>query len=127
MAKKEFTYRGKSMEELKALSHKEFSQLATAATRRKILRGFNDREKKLLKDIKNNKKNIETHARDMVILPEMIGATIKIYNGKSFETIIFEPEMIGHVLGEFGLSRKKVSHNAPGIGATQSSGAAAKK
>ncbi|MBS3128570.1 30S ribosomal protein S19 [Candidatus Woesearchaeota archaeon] len=121
MAKKEFTYRGKTIDELKTLSQKEFAQYATSATRRKILRGFNDRERKLLKDIKNNKKNIETHARDMVILPEMIGSTIKVYNGKTFELVMIEPEMINHVLGEFCLTRKRVSHNAPGIGATQSS------
>ena len=57
----------------------------------------------------------------MIILPEMVGVTIKIHMGKSFVAIRIEPEMIGHVLGEFALTRKIVSHSAPGIGATRSS------
>ncbi|MBS3176155.1 30S ribosomal protein S19 [Candidatus Woesearchaeota archaeon] len=123
MAKKEFMYRGKTLDELKTLSHKEFAQYATSSTRRKILRGFNDREKKLLEDVKVKKKNIETHAREMIILPEMVGATIKIYSGKTFDPVLLEPDMLGHCLGEFVLTRRTVKHNAPGIGATRSSAA----
>jgi len=127
MAKKEFTYRGKSIDELKSLTHKEFAQLATTATRRSILRGFRHTEKELLKDIKNGKKNIETHARDMIVLPEMIDAMIKVHNGKSFELVVIQPEMIGHALGEFALTRKRVGHSSPGVGATQAAGGAKKK
>ena len=68
-----------------------------------------------------DKKNIETHCRDMVILPEMIGKTIKIHRGNSFVMVVIEPEMIGHFLGEFALTRKKIEHSAPGVGATRSS------
>ena len=114
------------MEELKAMSHNEFAQIATSRIRRRILRGFSDREKKILDDIKKQKRNIETHARDMIIMPEMVGATIKIHNGKNFEQVMIEPEMVAHYLGEFSLTRRKVSHNAPGIGATQSSAGAKK-
>ncbi len=121
MAKKEFTYRGKTVEELKKLSLNELAQLLPSRQRRKIKRGFTDQHKILLKKLRINEKNIETHDRDMIILPEMIGSTIKIYNGKEFMPVMIEPEMIGHYLGEFALTRKKVAHSAPGIGATRSS------
>jgi len=121
MARKEFTFKGKTIDELKKMSLKEFSQLVTARQRRTINRGFTDQQKILLKKLRSNKKNIETHCRDIVILPEMIGTNIRIHRGKEFVQILIEPEMIGRYLGEFALTRKKVAHSAPGIGATKSS------
>jgi len=123
MAKKEFTYRGKTIEDLKKLSVEEFAKLVPSRERRKLKRGFTDAEKKFLKVIQKNPKNIETHCRDMVVLPQMIGMMIKIYNGKQFVQVMMEPEMIAHRLGEFALTRRSVQHSAPGIGATRSSAA----
>lgn len=121
MAKKEFTFRGKTIEEIKKLSHNELAQLLTARQRRTLLRGFTEQQKILLKKLRAGEKNIETHCRDMIILPDMIGSTIKIHQGKEFVPVVVEPDMIGHCLGEFVLTRKKVAHSAPGIGATRSS------
>ena len=121
MAKKEFTFKGKTLEELKKMSLNEVAQLMTARQRRCIKRGFTDQQKILLKKIKSNQKNIETHCRDMIILPEMIGTTIKVHQGKEFVPVIIESDMIGHYLGEFTFTRKRVAHSAPGIGATRSS------
>ena len=121
MAKKEFTFKGKTVDELKKLSLNEFSQLITSRQRRSLKRGFTEQQKILLKKIKSNQKNIETHCRDMIILPEMIGLTIKVHQGKEFVPVIIEQDMIGHCLGEFALTRRKVAHSAPGIGATRSS------
>lgn len=121
MAKKEFTFKGKTTEELKKLSLNELAQLLTSRQRRTIKRGFTEQQKILLKKLRNNKKNIETHCRDMIILPEMIGKTIKVHQGKDFVPVAIEEGMIGHYLGEFVLTRKKVAHSAPGIGATRSS------
>lgn len=121
MAKKEFTFKGKTIDEIKKLSLNEVAQLLTSRQRRTIKRGFTDQQKILLKKIRNNGKNIKTHCRDMIVLPEMIGLSIKIYQGKEFVPIIIEPDMVGHYLGEFVLTRKKVAHSAPGIGATRSS------
>ena len=121
MAKKEFSFRGKSIEELKKMSVNEVAQLFTSRARRTLKRGFTDQQKILLKKVKNKEKNIETHCRDMIIIPEMIGETIKVYSGKEFIPVIIEPDMIGHRLGEFVLTRKRVAHSAPGIGATRSS------
>ncbi|MBI3034794.1 30S ribosomal protein S19 [Candidatus Woesearchaeota archaeon] len=121
MAKKEFTLRGKTTDELKKLSLTELMQLLTARQRRTIKRGFTEQQKILLKKLRNSEKNIKTHCRDMIILPEMIGTTIKVHHGREFVPVAVEPDMVGHYLGEFVLTRKKVTHSAPGIGATRSS------
>ena len=121
MAKKEFTFKGRTAEELKKLSLNELAQLLTSRQRRTIKRGFTEQQKILLKKLRSNKKNIETHCRDMIILPEMIGKIIKVHQGKDFVPVAIEADMIGHYLGEFVLTRKKVAHSAPGIGATRSS------
>ena len=88
-----------------------------------LKRGIPDEQKKVLKKIKDQDKNIKTHLRDMIVLPEMVGATIAIHKGKEFLKVIIQEEMIGHYLGEFALTRKGVAHSAPGIGATKSSSA----
>lgn len=121
MAKKEFTLKGKTIEELKNMSLNELAQLLTARQRRSIKRGSNEQQKILLKKLRANKKNIETHCRDIIILPEMVGKIIKVYQGKEFVPVAIEPDMVGHYLGEFALTRKRVTHSAPGIGATRSS------
>ena len=122
MARKEFVFHGKVMDELKNMSLKEFAQLLPSRQRRTLLKGLSDLNKKLLKDIKTSN-NVRTHCRDVIILPEMVGKTVKIYSGKEFVPVLIIAEMMGHYLGEFVLSRKKVVHHAPGIGATKSSAA----
>ena len=121
MAKKEFTIKGKTIDELKKLSLNELAQILTARQRRTLKKGFTTQQKILLKKLRANEKNIETHCRDMIILPEMVGVTIKLHQGKEFVPVAIEQDMIGHYLGEFALTRKKVAHSAPGIGATRSS------
>ena len=121
MARKEYTFRGKTLNELKNISINEFAELLPARQRRSLKRGFTDQQKILLKRIKNKEKNIESHCRDMIILPEMVGMMIKVHRGKEFVPVTIIEEMIGHCLGEFALTRKKVQHSAPGIGATRSS------
>ncbi len=121
MAKKVIIVKGMKEEELKKLSLKEFTEITNSRTRRSLKRGFTELQKKLLKKIDKNEKNIKTHCRDMVIIPKMIGLTLKVYNGKEYIPVIIQPEMIGHYLGEFALTRRKVAHSAPGIGATRSS------
>jgi small subunit ribosomal protein S19 len=121
MTKKEFTFRGKSVDDIKKMTLKEFAELLPARQRRSLKRGLDDLQKDFLQHIKKGKKNLETHARNMIILPEMLDKTIRVHNGKGFSDIIIQPEMLGHYLGEFALTRKKVTHSAPGIGATRSS------
>lgn len=123
MAKK-FSYRGKSLEELQEMTLEDFAKLLNARERRVMKRGFTKIEKKLLDTIRHSKdkdKLIKTHARDMIVLPEMVGAKLGIHNGKEFKMIIVDASMIGHRLGEFALTRGRVKHSAPGLGATRSS------
>lgn len=121
MARKEFTYRGKTLDELKAMDLKQFSQLLPSRQRKSVLKGLSDVNKKLLKDLKTGE--VKTHNREIVIIPDMVGRTVKVYNGKEFVPVMIITEMLGHYLGEFALTRKKVVHHAPGIGATKSSAA----
>ena len=121
MVKKEFIYKGKTIDELKKLSLNELAQLLPSRQRKTMKRGFTEQQNILLKKLRSNKKNIETHCRDMIILPEMIGKIIKVHQGKEFVNVVIEADMLGHYLGEFGMTRKKVMHSAPGIGATRSS------
>ena len=121
MAKKEITIKGKTLDELKKMGTNELAQLLPSRQRRAMKRGMTEQQKILLEKLKSNEKNIETHCRDMIILPEMVGVIIKVHQGREFIPVAIEPEMIGHYLGEFALTRKKVAHNAPGIGSTRSS------
>ncbi|MHA1985047.1 MAG: 30S ribosomal protein S19 [Promethearchaeota archaeon] len=124
-----FHYRGYTLEELKKMNMDQFIQLLPARARRSLKRGLPPRQKKLLERLrrayraKKRGKDLltRTHVRDMICFPEMVGLKIGIYNGKSFEIVDIKPEMIGHYLGEFSLTRRRVSHGSPGIGATRSS------
>jgi small subunit ribosomal protein S19 len=117
-----FSYKGKSAEELESMSIEEFSGLIKSRARRSLKRGLTETQKKLLSDIrKSPDKFHKTHCREMVIIPEMVGKKIGIYNGKEFVAVDIKDFMIGHRLGEFAMSRKQVKHSAPGFGATKSS------
>ncbi len=123
---KKFTFRGYGLEELQKMSMDEFAKLLPSHQRRSLLRGLPTRQKKLLEDIRAVRERgkeavIRTHCRDMVVLPEMVGLKFGVYNGKEFVVVEIKSEMIGHRLGEFAQTRKKVTHGTPGIGATRSS------
>jgi len=123
---REFTFRGYTLEQLQNMSLEEFAKLLKSNARRHILRGLTDTERKLLRKIRKAKKlginkPIKTHAREMVILPEMVGLIIYVHNGKEFVPVEIKPEMIGRRLGEFVPTNKPVKHGMPGVGATKSS------
>jgi small subunit ribosomal protein S19 len=121
---KEFTFRGKTVKELQAMSIEEFSKLIPSRTRRALKKnGF---EKKILKKIETAKKNpkpkpIRTHRRDLVVVPAMVGVKFAVHKGKEFESVDVNEKMLGHYLGEFALTRKRLMHGKAGIGATKSS------
>ena len=126
MSVRKFTYKGKTLEELLKMPMDDFIKLLPARQRRSLLRGLTEEERKLLEKIREYKqkginKPIKTHCRDMIILPEMVGTTIMVHNGKDFIPVHITEEMIGHRLGEFALTCKKVEHGAPGLRATRSS------
>lgn len=129
LKRKEFTYRGKTLDELKAIDVREFAKYLKSRERRAVLRQFQDIEKfvSMLKEKMQRNKKLKTHKRDIIIVPEMVGMKIQIYDGHNFMPIEITGEMLGHRLGEFAVTRKKVSHGEAGIGATKGSKAKAKK
>ena len=123
----EFTYRGHTLEELQSMTVEEVAALLPARQRRTIERGLSVEQEKLLAKARDAGQQetandpIRTHLRDMPVLPEMVGVTFAVHNGESFERVRVEPEMLGHYLGEFQLTRQSVEHGQAGIGATRSS------
>jgi small subunit ribosomal protein S19 len=123
LRKKEFTYRGKTLEELKQMEIREFAKLLKSNEKRTALRQSDEIQKFILRGNKKIKKNkqIKTHSRYLIIVPQMIGMKINIHNGKSFFLVEITQEMLGHRFGEFALTRSKVKHGTAGVGATRSS------
>ncbi len=121
--KKEYRFHGLSIDEVKELSMNDLLPLLPSRMRRSLKRGFSPRQNKLYNDIQEASEDvvIRTHLRDMVILPSFVGHKIAIHNGNEFQEVKIEPDMIGHYLGEFALTRKIVKHTGPGVGATRSS------
>lgn len=126
MAKKSFSFRGKTIEELQSLSLKELAELLPSRQRRSINRGFSAEKKNIIEKLKK-KNSIRTHVRDMIVLPQFVGKTISIHNGKSFEPVLIQEDMIGMFFGELVLTRKRIQHNSPGVGASKSSANQSKK
>ena len=111
------------------MSMDDFIRLLPSRQRRSLKRGLSQDQRKLLEKLRHVRresdgskiKTVQTHSRDMIILPEMVGVTIQVYNGKEFEPIEIVEQMIGHYVGEFAITNKKVTHGTPGIGASRSS------
>jgi small subunit ribosomal protein S19 len=123
---KEFRYRGKSLEELNAMPTEALLELLPSRARRSLNRGVTEEKRKLLEDARAAREGkrqgeIKTHARDMIVLPTMVGLTISVHNGREFVPLEVKPEMIGRYLGEYVITNKKVVHGTPGIGASRSS------
>ncbi|KAI0704281.1 ribosomal protein S19-domain-containing protein [Cytidiella melzeri] len=125
-----FSYRGIELDKLLDLSNEEFVDVVHARARRRFQRGLKRKPMGLIKKLRKAKKEappnekpavVKTHLRDMIIVPEMIGSVVGIYNGKVFNSVEIKPEMVGHYLAEFSCSYKPVKHGRPGIGATHSS------
>lgn len=123
---KQFEYRGVSLEELQGMSLEKLFLLFSSRQRRSLTRGITDGKRKLIEEIKLAKAGklktpIKTHLRDLIILPYMVGVTVNTFAGKDFVPVTIIPEMIGHYLGEYVMTNKRVSHGAPGVGASRSS------
>jgi small subunit ribosomal protein S19 len=121
-------YRGKNVNDLKALDIREFAKLVKSRARRTLLRNYDVVaafvKKCEMKDAKG--KLIKTHDRALVIVPQMVGKTIGVYNGKEFIKVVVTEEMLGHRLGEFSMTRKIARHTKMGIGASKSTVSQAK-
>ncbi|MFH0986487.1 MAG: 30S ribosomal protein S19 [Candidatus Micrarchaeota archaeon] len=121
MAKKEFTYKGKTIEELQKMSVDEFAKLVPSRKRRTLERGIKEAQKRLIKTAEKSdgRKPVKTHLREMIIIPQFIGKKFAVHDGKDWNQVEVKPEMIGHCLGEFSMTRERVTHSGPGIGATR--------
>ena len=84
--KKQFTYKGKTIDELKTLDVREFAKLVGSRQKRTILRNFQEIEDFINRSkVKLDKsKSIKTHQRSLIVVPEMIGWKVFIYNGNKF-------------------------------------------
>ena len=111
---KKFKFRGKTLEELKAMSIEDFALLLPSNIRRKVTRGFTEQEEIFLKKIRSGETNLKTHLRDIFVLPEMVGQKISIYNGKEFVQINIVEEMLGMRFGELVPTRKIAQHSGGG-------------
>nr|UXY88505.1 40S ribosomal protein S15 [Cryptomonas curvata] len=118
------------MEHLINMTSTDLIKTFTSRGRRKFCRGLQQKPITFLRKLRQVKKLakfnesitvVRTHLRNMIIVPEMIGNQIAIYNGKTFNQIEIKPDMIGHYTGEFSITYKPVKHGRPGIGATSSS------
>jgi small subunit ribosomal protein S19 len=126
---KEFSYRGHNLNSLTGMSMDEFINMLPSRQRRSLQRGLTPEQRILLEKLREAKEakkqgkdvSLKTHVRDLIILPEMVGAKIAVHNGKEFVAMEIKPEMIGHYLGEFAITNKPVRHGTPGIGASRSS------
>lgn len=126
---REFIYRGYTLEQLQNMSMDEFINLLPSRQRRSLHRGLTPEQRAMLEKIRKAKEAIrkgsnmivKTHVRDMIILPEMVGLTLLVHNGKEFVSVEIKPEMTGHYLGEFAITNRPVKHGTPGIGASRSS------
>jgi len=72
----------------------------------KLLKKISD-----LKSQKNKKKVIKTWSRRSMIIPEMVGLTIAVHNGKKFIPVFISENMVGHKLGEFSPTRMFKGHS----------------
>lgn len=130
-ARKQSLYRGKSLQELQELPLDELVELLPARQRRSLARPqyWTHERSKLLGKLRNAKAAMEegkeiivrTHVRDFVVLPEFVGLTVEVHNGREFEKIELTLDKVGNYLAEFAHTRQLVRHSAPGIGATRSS------
>lgn len=71
-----------------------------------------DKAMALQEDSAKGSKVIKTWSRRSTIIPEFIGLTIAVHNGKKFIPVFVTDQMVGHKLGEFALTRNYYGHGA---------------
>jgi len=101
----------------------EVLMLMPSRSRRTYLRGLNHEQQMLFDNMMTAEMGqiVRTHRKDLPIIPQFVGKIVSVYNGKEFKDVEVKPEMIGHFVGEFVLTRKVPQHSGPGVGATRSS------
>ena len=121
---REFLYRGHTIDELRTMSMDDFIRLLPSRMRRSLRRGLSVEQRTVIEKLRSSPpegKPLRTHARDLIILPEMVGRTLLVHNGIVFVEVRITEKMVGRYLGEFAITNKPVRHGRPGIGASRSS------
>jgi small subunit ribosomal protein S15e len=127
---RKYTYRGVDLDQLLDMSTDQLVELYGARQRRRFQRGMKRNSLALIKKLRKARKEasagekpdaVRTHLRNMIVIPEMIGSVVGVYNGKTFNQVEVKPDMVGHYLAEFSITYKPCKHGRPGIGATHSS------
>ncbi len=127
---REFKYKGYSGDQIKRLSIETLMPLLNSRQRRSLDRRLStymtDEKRKFREELKLSREGkltspLKTHLRDMIILPDMIGLSVLVHNGKEFIQFTIRPEMVGHYLGEYSITNKRVQHGSPGVGSSRSS------
>lgn len=121
-------YKGYEEEQISAMSLEEFMKITTSRERRTLknlkrnpqLKKLVQRIRKLLKEGKKEKM-IKTQIREAVIIPEWLGMTFGVYNGKEYKKVIITIKHLGKRLGDFAHTTGPVKHSGPGVGATRGS------
>ena len=122
-------YRGKTTEEIAHMPLEEVLPLLTSRARRSVKRALANKAipvRKLMKKaakIKaaNPSKVIRTHIREAVVLPDWLGLTFAVHNGKEWKNVLISIDKIGYRLGDFAHTTGRVLHSGPGVGATRGS------
>ena len=132
-----YSYRGVDLEDLVKLEREEFLEMLGSRQRRRLLaREVPHKYIRLYKKCEATKKDlqigekpkmIKTHLRNAIILPELVGCIVGVYNGKVFTPVEIKPDMIGYYLGEFSMTYKPIRHGKAGVGASKGSKATALK
>lgn len=110
---KKFSYRGVDVADLLNMSTEDFVPLLHSRGRRKFKNGLDPKTQHFLTKLRKAKAAagegekpapVKTHLRNCMIVPEMIGNVVGVYNGKVFNAVEIRPEMLGHYLGEFSVT-----------------------
>ncbi|SVA55827.1 uncharacterized protein METZ01_LOCUS108681 [marine metagenome] len=111
-----------TIDKLQELSFEDFIKIVPSRQRRSFKRGLSKEQAKLIND-SNSKpdKVMRTHRREMIIIPQFVGRTFSVHNGRAFVNLEIMPEMIGLYFGELAPTRTSPTHTGPGVGATKSS------
>ena len=120
-------YRGKMADELSKMSVSESLPMLTSRARRALTRVANNKSikvKKFMKMVaamKDKAKVIRTQVREAVIVPEWLGRTFAVHNGKDWKNVHVSVDKLGYRLGDFAHTTGRVLHSGPGVGATRGS------
>jgi len=120
-------YRGKTADELSKMSVADSLPMLTSRARRALKRVANSKSikvKKFMKNVsamKDKAKVIRTQVREAVIVPEWLGRTFAVHNGKEWKNVHVSVDKLGYRLGDFAHTTGRVLHSGPGVGATRGS------